>query len=38
MQKAGGWDNKGKVTVSSKNHTLCMLKCFLMLVNETNKE
>lgn len=38
MQNVGGWDNKGKVTVSAKNHTLCILDYFLMLTNETSKE
>lgn len=38
MQNAGGWDNKGDVTVSAKNHALCMLEYFLMLANEANKD
>lgn len=38
MQDTGGWDNKGEITVSAKNHMACMLKYFLMLINVTNKE
>ena len=37
MENAGGWDNKGEVTVSTKNHLLCMFRYLLMLVNEVNK-
>lgn len=35
---AGEWDNKGELTVSAKNHALCMLDYFMMLINEMNKE
>ena len=35
---AGGWDDKGELTVSTKNHALCMLDFFMMLFNEINKE
>lgn len=38
MQNVDGWDNKGEVTVSAKNHALCILDYFLMLVNEANKD
>ena len=34
----GGWDNKGELTVSTKNHALCMLDFFMMLIGEMNKE
>lgn len=37
MQNAGGWENKDVLTVSIKNHALCIIDYFLMLVNEANK-
>lgn len=37
-QYAGGKDNKGDITVSAKNHILCMLDYFLILYKEMNKE
>ena len=38
IQNTGGWANNGQVTVSIKNHALCMLEYFLMLVNEASKD
>ena len=38
LNTAGGWDNKGDVTVSVKNHALCLLNYFMMLMGEMDKE
>jgi hypothetical protein len=36
IKNAGGWDNEEEITVSAKNHALCMLDYFLMLAVEEN--